>query len=383
MDLNLDPLRFFCPLRFKLKEPWLEPKMMDFMPHGACYLWDGKIILLHVVSDAGIALAYLCLPLLLWHFSRKRKDIPFSWLFAMFGAFILSCGSTHLMGIWTLWHPSYLADGLLKLATAVISLMTAIALFTHLPEVIALPSPSQMSEKEQQLEAALKKEREINEFRRRIVSTVAHEYRTPLTSILSSAELVERYPTGKRSVQHFENIRRKITYLSKLIDDALILDKAESGRLEFQPTEIDAISWCSEVLAELDWGKHTLQLSALDEAVGLFDLRLLNALVTNLVYNACKYSDPESIVYVRLQRGNESFILEVEDQGIGIPLEDIPRIFESYFRAANVDSAPGTGVGLSIVQGCVNLHDGTISVVSEVGVGTTFRVVLPLRHGTP
>jgi signal transduction histidine kinase len=360
--------------------------MLDFAPHGVCYLWDRNLVILHVASDSAIALAYLCLPLLLWHFIRKRPDIPFSWLFVMFGGFILSCGATHLMSVWTVWHPDYWQNGIIKAATAGISLTTAIALFLHLPQAIALPSPAQMTEKERQLEEALKKEREINEFRKRIVATVSHEYRTPLTTILSSVELLERYVDSQwsdRTERHFNAIKRKVAYLTSLIEDALILDRAESGKLEFQPVEMDAIAYCQELSSELDWNEHILHLTVEGEATGLFDPRLLNALFTNLVYNAYKYSAIRTTVFIRLRGIADTFTLEVEDQGIGIPAEDIPRIFESYFRATNAESLPGTGVGLAIVSKCVNLHGGAIAVESTVGVGTTFRVVLPLRHGVP
>ena len=289
------------------------------------------------------------------------------------------------MSIWTLWHPSYWEEGIVKAITACISLSTAIALFIHLPQALALPSPSQMRQKEQQLEAALQKERELNEFQRRIVSIVSHEYRTPLTAILSSIELLERNvkPTNERSARHFDVIKRKVAYLTKLIEDALVLDQSESGRLEFQPEQVDAIAVCQEILVEIDWDDHVLEVHSTGTAIGLFDTRLLNSLLTNLVYNACKYSPEGTTIYVRLNGVEGAFILEVEDQGIGIPSADIPQIFESYFRGANVEDAPGTGVGLAIVQKCVSLHGGVISVVSEVGTGTTFRVALPLRHGTP
>lgn len=354
---------------------------MDFVPHGVCFLWDRNIVLLHVVSDAGIAIAYACLPFLLWYFVQKRQDIPFSWLFAMFGSFIFSCGTTHVMAIWTLWHPNYLEEGLIKAITAFISLSTAAALFIHLPQALALPSPSQMQQKEEQLEAALAAEKEINEFRRRIVSTLSHEYRTPLTAILSSVELLERYPNSDRTPLHFAIIKRKITYLTKLLEDALILDKSESGKLEFRPQELDAIAFCTSVLDELDCcHEHSLELESSGKAIGLFDPRLLNALFTNLIYNATKYSRPRTNVFIRLRSEEENFVLEVEDQGVGIPDSEISRIFDYYYRASNVGNASGTGVGLAIVQKCVSLHGGEISVRSEVGVGTTFRVILPIRN---
>lgn len=284
------------------------------------------------------------------------------------------------MAIWTLWHPNYLEEGLVKAITAAISLSTAAALFIHLPQALVLPSPTQMRQKEQELEAALAAEREINEFRRRIVATLSHEYRTPLTTILSSVELLERNPNSDRASHHFASIKRKISYLTKLLEDALIIDKSESGKLEFQPEEIDAIAYCTSVLNELDCcNEHSIEINASGTAVGLFDSRLLNALFTNLIYNATKYSRSGTTIFVHMKADEGSFVLEVKDQGIGIPDSEIPQIFDSYYRASNVENAPGTGVGLAIVQKCVNLHGGEIAVTSEVGTGTTFRVSLPIK----
>jgi signal transduction histidine kinase len=194
---------------------------------------------------------------------------------------------------------------------------------------------------------------------------------------LSSVELLERNPTSDRSPRHFESIKRKIADLTKLLNDALILDKSESGKLEFQPEEMDAIAYCLSILDEIDCHRHSLEIEASGGAVGMFDPRLLNSLFTNLIYNAIKYSSPGTAISIRLAREKNNFVLEVEDRGIGIPESEIPRIFDSYFRASNVETAPGTGVGLSIVKKCVSLHRGEISVRSEVRVGTTFRVTLP------
>ncbi len=113
----------------------------DFMPHGYCYLWNAKLVWLHVISDSLIALAYLSIPVTLVFFIRKRRDVPFNWVFVCFGAFILACGGTHLMEVWTLWHASYWLSGVLKAVTAVASVGTAILLVRLIPRALALPSP--------------------------------------------------------------------------------------------------------------------------------------------------------------------------------------------------------------------------------------------------
>lgn len=115
-----------------------------FIPHGHCYLWKPGLVGLHVVSDALIALAYYSIPLTLVYFVRKRQDLPFDWIFLLFGAFIVACGTTHIFEIWTLWHPDYWLSGFLKAITALISVCTAILLIPLMPKALALPSPAQL-----------------------------------------------------------------------------------------------------------------------------------------------------------------------------------------------------------------------------------------------
>ncbi|MDP8964048.1 MAG: diguanylate cyclase, partial [Cyanobacteriota bacterium] len=111
-----------------------------FIPHGHCYLWKPELVGLHIVSDALTALAYYSIPLMLVYFVAKRRDVPFNWIFLMFGAFIVSCGTGHLMEIWTLWHPNYWLSGFVKAFTALVSIYTAFELVSLLPQALAMPS---------------------------------------------------------------------------------------------------------------------------------------------------------------------------------------------------------------------------------------------------
>ncbi|MBF0289239.1 MAG: PAS domain-containing protein [SAR324 cluster bacterium] len=124
----------------------------NFMPHGQCFLWDQDLILLHSISDGITALAYYSIPVTLLYFIRKRSDIPFHGVFLMFSLFIFACGTTHFFGVWTLWHPDYWLEGILKSLTAIISLMTALLLFPLMPKAIALPRPAQLAEANRKLE---------------------------------------------------------------------------------------------------------------------------------------------------------------------------------------------------------------------------------------
>jgi len=123
----------------------------EFMPHGFCYLWDRNLIWLHLISDVVIALAYFSIPLSLVYFVSKRRDLPFHWMFLMFGLFIVACGSTHVMEVWNLWHADYWIAGIIKAITAAASIVTAILLFQLVPKALALPSPEALQEANQNL----------------------------------------------------------------------------------------------------------------------------------------------------------------------------------------------------------------------------------------
>jgi len=124
----------------------------DFMPHGVCFLWNPEIVWLHAISDTIITVSYYLIPLALVYFVRKRKDLPFHWMFLMFGLFIFGCGTTHLMEVWTLWHGTYRLAGAIKAITAAASVVTAILLVRLMPQALALPSPAQLRQANSDLE---------------------------------------------------------------------------------------------------------------------------------------------------------------------------------------------------------------------------------------
>jgi len=109
------------------------------MPHGYCYLWDSRVLWLHVISDGLITVSYYCIPVVLVYLVRKRRDLPFNWVFWMFGIFIMGCGTTHLMEIWTVWHASYFVSGVVKAITAAVSVATAVLLIPLVPKPLRCP----------------------------------------------------------------------------------------------------------------------------------------------------------------------------------------------------------------------------------------------------
>lgn len=134
-----------------------------FIPHGHCYLWKPGLVGLHLTSDLLIAIAYYSIPLTLLYFARKRSDLPFDWVFQLFSAFIIACGTSHLMEIWTLWHPTYWLAGVLKAITAIVSIYTAIALVFLVPQALALPSPAQLEAANRELEREIQERVKVEE----------------------------------------------------------------------------------------------------------------------------------------------------------------------------------------------------------------------------
>jgi len=240
---------------------------------------------------------------------------------------------------------------------------------------------------EQELRIALEKEKELNELKSRFVAMTSHEFRTPLSTILSSSELLEHYRykwPEEKQLTHLHRIQMAVQRMNEMLNDVLVIGKAEAGRLEYKPSSFDLVGYCSHIVeeAELNQNKHCL-ISFTSEYSSIpccMDEKLLGHILSNLLSNAMKYSPEGSTVNLNLACENEQAVFEIQDRGIGIPQEDLPHLFESFHRARNVGNILGTGLGLAIVKKCVDIHKGKISVATRLGVGTTFTVKLPLNN---
>lgn len=239
---------------------------------------------------------------------------------------------------------------------------------------------------EYEMQLALQEERELNELKSRFVSMVSHELRTPLTVIRTSLELLERYHdivSEDKRQEYFQRSHVAVRNMTQLLEDVLTIGKAEAGRLEFNPIQLDLKQFCSEIVEEMQMGIGSHYAIAFEIEGNCTDAqadpKLLRSILTNLLSNAIKYSPTGSTVVFHLACNEHTAIFEIRDQGIGIPLEDQPRLFEVFHRASNVSTIRGTGLGLAIVQECVRHHQGHITFVSQEGIGTSFKVTLPLH----
>ena len=251
---------------------------------------------------------------------------------------------------------------------------------------VADVSPRKAAEVE--IRRALEAEKELNQMKSQFVSMTSHEFRTPLTTILASAEALEHYGDRwgpDKSRNYLRRIQTMVHHLTELLESVLVLGQADSGRLRFCPLPIDLEAFCTGLVEEMSMNLKAHQSiefqvvnrSAAAAALNL-DEKLLRHILSNLLSNALKYSPENGRVQFRLIYTQETVRFLVQDAGIGIPAADRDRLFESFHRAKNVGTIPGTGLGLAIVKRSVDLHGGHIHVDSTEGLGTTFIVTLPI-----
>lgn len=239
---------------------------------------------------------------------------------------------------------------------------------------------------EETLRAALAQERAINAMKSRFISFVSHDFRTPLTAIMLSTDMLRTY-SSQMSPQRVEerliSIQEQIGALNAMIDEILFASRAEHVGLAFKPGVVDLTALCRDLIASAQASakaKHELVLIAPPRLTHPhIDEHLLRRALNNLLANAIKYSVKASVIHLTLTSEPGRVRISIRDQGIGIPPDEVAHIFDSFYRASNAEGFPGTGLGLSIVHQVVDLHGGTIQVDSQVGAYTTFTIELPLN----
>ena len=239
---------------------------------------------------------------------------------------------------------------------------------------------------EEDIRNALEKQKELSELRSHFVTMTSHEFRTPLTTILSSAQLLEKYSNKmaeEKKLQHLYRIQTAVNHMTQMLNNVLLFGKADVGKLEFKPEPVDLVKFCRDLVEELQLStgnSHTIAFCSQGQCTtACMDEKLLLCILSNLLSNAIKYSPQAGTIYFDLIFHQGEAIFHVQDEGIGIPVADQAQLFNSFHRASNVGTISGTGLGLAIVKKSVDLHGGKITVKSEVGVGTTFTVTLPLK----
>ena len=376
-----------------------------FMPHGMCYLWRPDILWLHVISDAVIALSYFSIPAAMAVFALRRPDLAYRPVMRLFTAFIVLCGLTHAFSIWTVWTPDYFIEGLLKGATAIASLATAVVLWPLLPRALALPSNTALQEKNRELEAEIvgraAAEAELQAFAadlearvhqrtaeleranaalQQFATTASHDLRAPLRHIGLFAELVARDEAGL-TAEGRENMARINTSVERL--QSLVGVLLEYARLVHTPPNAVPMEPGEAARAAVQGRKP--QIEAAGATVEIADLPgvvadpvLIERLFDNLISNALKYHHGETPPQVRIEARREGPFVEfaVTDDGPGIPAEYAARAFE-MLRRLETRGTDGAGVGLAFCKTIVESHGGRMFLDTAHSPGARFVFTLP------
>lgn len=241
-------------------------------------------------------------------------------------------------------------------------------------------------ERTRELNEALVKEKEMVDMKSKFVSIASHEFRTPLTTISLASGFIRRYKEQLNTEQvdkKLDNIDKQISHMTHMLEDVLMIGKAEAGKILVSLSEIhlrEFIEGLVEEMKENNRERIQLQLD-LGPVTIQSDEKLLRNILLNLITNALKFSDEEKSVALKITTDIEKMVIQISDEGVGIPEADIRNLFTPFYRASNVTIIPGTGLGLSIIKKAVDLLKGTVTIKSTLGTGTRFTVVLPIHHG--
>lgn len=237
---------------------------------------------------------------------------------------------------------------------------------------------------EEETKRALERERELNELKSKFVSIASHEFRTPLSTIMSSASLIQQYKNRQeydKQDKHIGRIKSSVSHLTQILNDFLSLGRLEEGRVDVKPEGIELEMFLQEIKEEVQSflkDEQVLVIGCQPELKEIqSDPRILRNIMFNLISNASKYSEAGKKITVSCEKRSGRMVFHIKDEGIGIPKDDQKHLFERFYRASNAGNIQGTGLGLNIVKRYVELIEGDISFNSQYGEGSTFHVSIP------
>lgn len=386
----------------------------DFMPHGHCLLWRPGLLAMHVIPDLLTTLAYYAIPFALVVIVHKRRDLAFNWLFVMFSVFIFACGTTHLAEVINIWHGYYYAEGMVKIATALVSVATAAALWPLIPRILTIPSSAALAEKNAELDAARRELEKVNaELEQRVeartaelqatnrelddfVYAASHDLKEPLRGICNFA-LFLKEDHGRELPEEGRKKLDTVISLSRRLD-ALISSLLEYSRLGRTTPDFKSNDLGELLTNALEALKFPLEecnarvVTATPLPTVPCDAVGIQQVLFNLLSNAIKYNDKaEPVVEIGAldkaslpagaappqEPGGKDVIVYVKDNGIGIGKEHFENIFRMFKRLHARSRYEGTGIGLAMVRKIIDRHGGRIWLQSGPGRGTTFYFSLP------
>ena len=399
----------------------------SLLPQGDCLAWDPALVWTQVLSDGLIGLACVSIPITLLHLVRKRADLRFDGIVLLFASFIVSCGATHWIEVWTVWHPDHWLAGMVKAVSAAASLLTAGALMLLVPRILAIPTVADLTAAKAALELQVAQRRAVEDELRvertalaqrvvlrtrdlelvieqaraarevaeaaslqkdRFLAKVSHELRTPLQSTLSWSQVLRRADLDpERAARAADRIVHNVRLQARLLDDLLDISRSLSGNLHLDRQEVDLLGVIDRAVdvvrsAAQHKGVSLERVSQLGRAPTLLtDPARLEQVVCNLLSNAVQASAPGGRVLLTVDLTETDLQLAVRDEGAGISAADLPHIFEPFRQGDGQRGGQrGLGLGLAIVRHIVSLFEGSVTAASAgLGEGAEFVVRLPLQ----
>ena len=368
------------------------------LPHGVCFQLRPDLIWLHVASDTVTAIAYLMIPAaLLWFIMRRPAPLSFGWAIALFAAFIVLCGISHILDIVTIWQPIYYLQGIEKGLTAAVSLATAIAIIPLVPRLLAMRSPEELAEANQRLlEEISSRELAEEELRRSLTDLnravkeleqfayiTSHDLQAPLRTISGFSQLLSlRHRDQLRgdAVEFLDYIDKGARQMQLLIKDLLSLSRvgrADAASITRRPLADTITEALKSLKAEIDRSGADIAFGTLPEIEA--NHGLLVQLLQNLIGNAIKFQKPDTRPSIRIsiERDGDHWLLTVADNGIGIPADQLDNVFAIFRRLHGAETYEGTGIGLAICRKIAAYHGGDITATSDDS-GTQFHLRLPV-----
>jgi signal transduction histidine kinase len=346
----------------------------QFLPHGHCYLWSPGVLWMNVIADILIAMAYFTIPFALLYITRRRKDLPFDWLIACFGVFIVACGLTHVLSIWNVWHSHYWLEGVIKIITAAASVPTAILLWRFLPGILSLPSQRQLRDANESLARA---NRELEAF----TASVSHDLRSPLTTIAGQAGLLELSLPDATDEQkrRLLRIQGSVKQMSELIEALLVLSRISRQTLHREIVDVSTLA--ENVVQDMRQKEPSRSVEVLIQPNMTVhgDRRLVGDLFQNLIGNAWKFTSKTQQARIEIGQSSSGSMatLYIRDNGAGFDMAYEQKLFKPFQRLHGSADFDGSGVGLATVARIIDRHGGRIWAEGKPNAGAVFYFTLP------
>jgi signal transduction histidine kinase len=379
----------------------------DFMPHGHCFFWRPDVLWTSVISDGIIAAAYFSIPVTLLYFLRRRPDVPFPAMIVLFAAFIVLCGSGHILSIVTMWTPVYSLEYAEKAATALVSIITAVGLIPIVPQALAMRTPAEAEkEKQRALDQLAEAQAQLIQRERMaslgsLVAGISHEINTPVGIGVTAASMLKERATQLKRRAAMGNLKAEDLDRFVVIADEstqIILKNLQRAadlihsfkqigvdQSSGQRRRFDLRSYIDEVMLSLQpqfkHSGHAVWVDCPDDLTLDSYPGAIAQILTNFITNSLQHGFeqmPPGQMHIIVQRDGDNVVLRYRDDGRGVQPEHLPRLFDPFFTTKRATG--GSGLGLHIVYTLVTQTlAGTIQAASAPGKGLEFEIRFPAR----